>query len=82
MRGLGARAAAREAGFMGGCPSADARSLWKRIEALREMPELKEAVGAERVKLERQRAQLDEALEGHREWARALELLASEQGAA
>lgn len=75
LRGLGTREAAREAGFAAGCPSQDARALWKRVVALRETPGLAEALAAERSKLTAQTARLAPATEAHRIWSRALILL-------
>lgn len=75
LAGLGTRAAAREAGFVDGRPSQDARDLWRRLVALRDTPGLLAALKEEQAKLDKQRAKLDEAESAHRAWDRAVSLL-------
>lgn len=80
LEGLGTRAAAREAGFAFGRPSAQARDLLKRVVALRTTPGLKEAILKERAELAPRIAKLDAALAAHRLWDRAKELLDASKG--
>lgn len=67
--GLGAREAARRAGYAHGVPSATARRLWSMVQALKGQPELRSLFQR---KATEQRARQRSA----RQWTRAISLVA------